>query len=53
MFSDSANTIITNSTVVNKILDGNSSLTATITPTFILTSSDAIEAFTAEVSEKV
>ena len=52
MFSDSANTIITNSTVVNKILDGNSSLTATITPTFILTSSDAIEAFTAEVSEK-
>ena len=50
--SDSANTIITNSTVVNKILDGNSSLTATITPTFILTSSDAIKAFTAEVSEK-
>lgn len=52
MFSDSANTIITNSTVVNKILAGNSSLTATITPTFILTSSDVIEAFTAEVSEK-
>ena len=52
MFSDSANTIITSSNFVNKILDGNSSLTATITPTFILTSTDAISSFTEEVTNK-
>lgn len=52
MFSDSANTIITNSTVVEKILNANSKLNATVTPTFILTSSDVVDAFSKEVSEK-
>ena len=52
MFSDSANSIITNANFVNKIIENDSKLNATITPTFILTSSDVIEAFANEVSEK-
>jgi len=36
MFTNSANNIITNSTVVEKIINADSTLKATITPTFIL-----------------
>lgn len=52
MFSDSANSIITNANFVNNIIENDSKLNATITPTFILTSSEVIDAFTEEVSEK-
>lgn len=52
MFSSSANTIITNSNVVKKILETNENLNATVTPTFILKSSDVVDKFISEVSEK-
>lgn len=52
MFSSSANTIITNSNVVKKILETNENLNATVTPTFILKSSDIVDKFISEVSEK-
>lgn len=52
MFSDSANSIITNANFVNNIIENDSKLSATITPTFILTSSEVIESFTKEVSDK-
>ena len=43
MFTSSANQIITNVTVVKKILEGNSNLEATITPTFIVKDSESID----------
>lgn len=52
MFSDSANSIITNANFVNNIIENDSKLSATITPTFILTSSEVIDPFTKEVSDK-
>ena len=52
MFTSSANQIITNVTVVKKILEGNSNLEATITPTFIVKDSDSVELFSNEVKEK-
>lgn len=52
MYSGSANSIITNITVVQNIAAGNSNLKPTITPTFILKSSDVAEAFANEVSSK-
>lgn len=52
MFSASANNIITNSTVIENILEIDEDLTVTITPTFILTSSDVADNFAEEVSEK-
>ena len=52
MFTSSANKIITNSSFVKKVLEGNSSLKATITPTFIVKDSDSLEKFTTEVTEK-
>ena len=52
MFTSSANTIITNSTVVEKMASDYSDLSLTITPTFILTSKDVVDEFTAEVKEK-
>ena len=52
MFSNSANTIITNSNIVEKILGDDSELGVTVTPTFILTSSDVASLFSAEVKEK-
>lgn len=52
MFSDSANSIITNANFVNNIIENDSKLNATITPTFILTSSEVVDAFTKEVSDK-
>lgn len=52
MFSNSVNTIITNSNIVEKILGDDSELGVTVTPTFILTSSDVASLFSAEVKEK-
>ena len=52
MFTNSANRIITNISVVKKILEGNSNLEATITPTFIVKDSDSVEKFASEVKEK-
>ena len=52
MFTSSANQIITNVTAVKKILEGNSNLEATITPTFIVKDSESVELFSAEVKEK-
>ena len=52
MFTSSANTIITNSTVVEKMAADDEDLSLTVTPTFILTSKDVVEEFTKEVKEK-
>ena len=52
MFSNSANTIITNSTIIEKILTDDEELGVTVTPTFILTSTDIVEAFSKEVKDK-
>ena len=52
MFTSSANNIITNVTVVKKILEADSKLEATITPTFIVMNSDSVEKFSSEVKEK-
>ena len=52
MFSNSDNTIITNSTFVEKILTDDTELSVTVTPTFILTGTDVTEKFSAEVKEK-
>ena len=52
MFTSSANTIITNTTVINKLGEQNEDISITTTPTFILTSSDVIEKFSEEVTEK-
>lgn len=52
MFTSSANTIITNTNVVNKISEDYDDISLTITPTFILNGQDVIEAFTKEVEEK-
>ena len=52
MFTSSANEIITNVHVVKKILEGNSELKATITPTFIVKDKDSVEKFSSEIKEK-
>ena len=52
MFSNSANTIITNSSVVESMKNDDEELSLTITPTFILTSKDVVENFENEVKEK-
>ena len=52
MFTNSANKIITNVSVVKKVLEGNSDLKATITPTFIVKDSKSVDKFSKEVSEK-
>ena len=52
MYSQSANTIITGSGVIDLLLVDDSTLVTNITPSFILNSKDDIEAFTAEVTEK-
>ena len=52
MFTNSANEIITNINFVNKVLEGNSELKATITPTFIIKDVDSVEKFSKEVTEK-
>ena len=52
MFTNSANKIITNVNFIKKMVEADSKLEATITPTYILRGEDVIEAFTNEVSEK-
>lgn len=52
MYSPSANTIITGSGVVEKIVADDSSLVTNITPSFIIQNEEAIEKFTEELKEK-
>lgn len=52
MFSNSVNTIITNTNVVNNIKNNNSDLNISSASTFILTSSDVVESFEKELTEK-
>ncbi len=52
MFTNSVNTIITNTNFINKMKESNANLTVSMTPTFILTSSDVVEEFSAELTEK-
>src|SRR5574344_258979 len=52
MFSNSVNTIITNTNVIDKIVKKDTSIKTTITPTFVLDSKDDIDAFTEEVKNK-
>ena len=52
MFSNTANTIITNSTFIKKMLSDDTDLKATITPTFIIKDNESVEKFSEEVKEK-
>lgn len=52
MFTNSVNTIITNANFVAKMHEKDSELAINIAPTFILTSKDVIEKFSAELTEK-
>ncbi len=52
MFTNSANTIITNSSVVESMKSDDGEISLTITPTFILKSKDVVESFENEVKEK-
>ena len=52
MFSNSVNSIITNTTVVTNILADSTDLSGNLSPTFVLTSKDVIEDYEAELFEK-
>lgn len=52
MFSDSANTIITNQTVAKKILEQDENLKYTVSPTYILKDKNVVEKFETEVTKK-
>ena len=52
MFSSSANNIITNVNFIKLILEKNSELEPTITPTFIIKNKESVDLFSQEVSEK-
>lgn len=52
MFSNSVNQIITNVNFIQKILNSNENLKATITPTFIIKDTDSVEKFSEELKEK-
>ena len=52
MFTNSANKIITNVNFIKTMVEADSKLEATITPTYILRGEDVIDSFKAEVSEK-
>ena len=52
MFTESANNIITNVKFIKTILEKNTDLEATITPTFIIKDKDSVDKFASEVSEK-
>lgn len=52
MFSNSANTIITNANIIETILKDDEEFSVTVTPTFILKSTDVAEKFAEEVKEK-
>lgn len=52
MFTTSVNTIITNTSVIQKLIDGNGSIKVNTNPTFILTDKEVIEDFEEELTEK-
>lgn len=52
MFTNSVNTIITNTTVVSDMQKKNDELDVSTTPTFILKNSEVVEAFSDELTEK-
>ena len=52
MFTTSANTIITNPTVVNTLTSNNEEMKTSLTPTFILTNKDVIDDFSSELTTK-
>lgn len=52
MFSNSVNSIITNTNVVTNVLNDSTDLNGTLSPTFVLTSKDVIEDYEAELIEK-
>ena len=52
MFTNSVNTIITNSNFVNEVALSDTELSTTITPTFILTSEDVVDSFEQELYDK-
>lgn len=52
MFSNSVNTIITNNTVVDKILSLDENIEVRVNPTFVLTSKDVVDEFSNEVTNK-
>ncbi len=52
MFTGSVNNIITNTNVINKLKENNEDLSLSLTPTFILTSKDVVDKFSAELTEK-
>lgn len=52
MFSNSVNTIITNTHVISNIISNSEKIKTNLNPTFILTGRDVIDSFTEEVKEK-
>lgn len=52
MFSNSANMIITNVNVVNKMVSDDSDAKATVSPTFVLKNKDVVDKFASEVESK-
>ncbi len=52
MFTSSVNTIITSTNVIKEMISNNEDLGVTLSPTFILTNSDVVEDFSAELTEK-
>lgn len=52
MYSSSVNKIITNSTMIEKIVSDDEDAKTTITPTFVLKNKDVVEKFGAEVEKK-
>ena len=52
MFSNSANTIVTNANVVATVTSSNEDLNATVTPTFLIDSYDSVEKLQNEFYEK-
>ena len=52
MFTNSVNTIITNTKVLSDMKEENDDLQVSTTPTFILTNSDVVDAFSEELTDK-
>lgn len=52
MFSNSANKIITTSTIIEKMVNDSDKLSLVVTPTFVVDSEEDLEMFKAEVTEK-
>ena len=52
MFSNSANKIITTSTIIEKMVSDSDKLSLVVTPTFVVDSEEDLEMFKAEVTEK-